>query len=142
MILTHLLLETVVTSTTHGLNDSEDPVFEGFLKRLCQSQTMFNRETTPSSVDGFVKLISSFYINAMDNLKVSLKVPGAQAMRENPDGPSDVDQAHRPDSMTDSKTDSKTDSTKDSTKYSTKTHTASLTTVFAESIEHNVSSPA
>lgn len=99
---------------------------------------MFNRETTPSSVDSFVKLITSFYINAMDNLKVSLKVPTAQGMRENcenPDGPrSDVDQAHRPDSTTDSKT--------DSTKDSTKTHTASLTTVFAESIEYNVSSPA
>lgn len=67
---------------------------------------MFNREATPSSVDGFVKLITSFYINAMDNLKVPLKAPDSQAMDN----------------------------------HSTNPRTASLRSVFAGSIENNVSS--
>lgn len=129
-------LETVITSTTHGLKESDDPVFQGFLERLCQSQTMFNREPTPSSVDSFVKLITSFYINALDNLKVSPKDPSAQTMQESSDGQNDGDQAHR----TANTTESTTGSTADITTESKKTRTASLTKVFADSIEYNVSS--
>lgn len=85
---------------------------------------MFNREATPSSIDSFVKLITSFYINALDNLKVSLKVSSEQHKRKDPDDPRKADRAPRRNSKTDE----------------AKTYTASLTTVFADSIENNVSS--
>lgn len=72
---------------------------------------MFNRGSMPSSVDSFVELITGFYINAMDNLKVSLKIPSAQAMYNDSYGSKDT----------------------------TKRYTESLTEVLADSIEHNVS---
>ncbi|KAL0264072.1 hypothetical protein SLS55_000016 [Diplodia seriata] len=116
--------DTVITSTTHRLDRNEDPMFQGFLKRLCQSQTTFYREATPSSVDGFAKLIASFYINALNNLKLSLEVPSQQDAGNNAKESGGEDQDHRPSNAT----------------GATESYRASLRKIFADSIERNVSS--
>ncbi|KAL1617021.1 hypothetical protein SLS54_008016 [Diplodia seriata] len=79
---------------------------------------------TPSSVDGFAKLIASFYINALNNLKLSLEVPSQQDAGNNAKESGGEDQDHRPSNAT----------------GATESYRASLRKIFADSIERNVSS--
>lgn len=49
------------------------------MNRLVNAQEELNGETMLSSVDSFVKLIASFYINVLDNLSIDIAISSREA---------------------------------------------------------------
>ncbi|KAI1374415.1 hypothetical protein F4677DRAFT_166876 [Hypoxylon crocopeplum] len=66
--------KTIVSCGTQRAGDGSDPIFEGVLDRLAETQKMLDNETMPSSADGLVKFIASFYVNIFDNLSLNFPV--------------------------------------------------------------------
>ncbi|KAI1768625.1 hypothetical protein GGR53DRAFT_383781 [Hypoxylon sp. FL1150] len=73
--------KTVISSGTQRADDDNDPLFEGILNRLVNAQEELNGETMLSSVDSFVKLIASFYINDLDNLSIDIATSSRKDQR-------------------------------------------------------------
>ncbi|KAI1388674.1 uncharacterized protein F4822DRAFT_403525 [Hypoxylon trugodes] len=64
--------KTIITGTTHYPRADTDPMFEGILDRLSDSDNSFNREAVLASTDSFVKFIFNFYVNIVDNLTLDV----------------------------------------------------------------------
>ncbi|KAI1173661.1 hypothetical protein F4777DRAFT_580772 [Nemania sp. FL0916] len=70
-----LHVDTIVTSETHNSHDGTSLIFKNVLNYLNDNKELLGRDIIPSSVDSFVRFITSFYINTPFNLSVPFTPP-------------------------------------------------------------------